>query len=85
MDQKVKPNATDQQGVRDIVANVLERQGIEREDWERSLRTDYRVDPLRPPTWVVHPPPGQHLATLEGVSEEEWQAEADITPEELLR
>ncbi len=84
-DQKAKPRATDQQGVRDMVANVLERQGIEREDWERSLRTDYRVDPLRPPAWVVHPPLGQHLATLEGIPEDEWQAEPDITPEELLR
>ena len=27
----------------------------------------------------------QHLATLDGVPEDEWQAEPDITPEELLR
>ena len=46
---------------------------------------NYRVDPLRPPTWVVHPPPGRHLATLEGVSEDEWRAEPDITPDELFR
>ncbi len=84
-DQKAKQRATDQQGVRAIVANVLERQGIEPEDWERSQRTDYRVDHLRPPTWVVCSPPGQHLATLKGVAEDEWQAEPDITPEELLR
>ncbi len=67
-----------------MFANVLEHQGIEREDWERPQRTDYRVDPLRPPTWVIHPPPGQHLATLEGVPEDEWLAEPDITPEKLL-
>ncbi len=42
--------ATDQQGIRAIVANVLECQGIEPEDWERSQVTNYRVDPLRPPT-----------------------------------
>ncbi len=46
-DQKAKQRATDQQGVRAIAANVLEHQGIEREDWERSQRTDYRVDILR--------------------------------------
>ncbi len=85
MDQKAKRRATDQQGVRAIVANVLKRQGIEPEDWERSQRTDYRVDPLMPPTWVVRSPPGQHLATLEGVPEGEWQAEPDITLEELFR
>ena len=68
-----------------MVANVLERQGVEREDWERPQRTDYRVDPLRPPAWVVRPPPGQHLATLEGVPEDEWLAEPDITLDELLR
>ncbi len=84
-DQKAKQRATDQQGIRAIVANVLERQGIEWEDWERSQGTDYRVDPLRPPTWVVRPPPGQHLATLEGVAEDEWEAEPDIIPEELFR
>ncbi len=83
-DQKAKQHATDQQGVRAIVANVLKRQGVEPEDWERSQRTDYRVDPMRPPTWVVRSPPGRHLATLEGVSEDEWQAEPDITPEELF-
>ncbi len=84
-DQKAKQHATDQQGVRTIVANVLERQGVEPENWERSQGTNYRVDPLRPPTWVVHPPPGRHLATLEGVSEDEWRAEPDIMPDELFR
>ena len=67
-----------------MVANVLECQG-EQEDWEQSQGPDYRVEPLRPPTWVVYPPPGQHLATLEGVSVDEWPAEPDITPDELLR
>ncbi len=84
-DQKAKQRATDQHGVCAIVANVLERQGVEPEDCERSHRTNYRVDPLNPPTWVVHPPPGRHLATLEGVSEDEWRAEPDITPDELFR
>ncbi len=65
---KTKQHATDQQGVRAMVANVLERQGIEQEDWEQSQGLDYRVEPLKPPTWVVYPPPGQHLATLEGAS-----------------
>ncbi len=83
--QKAKQRATDQQGIRAMVANALKRQGVEPEDWERSQRTNYRVDPLRPPTWVVHPPPGRHLATLEGVSEDEWRAEPDITPDELFR
>ena len=68
-----------------MVANVLECQGIEREDWEQPQGTDYRVDPLRPPTWAIRPPPGQHLATLEGVPEDEWWAEPNITPEELFR
>ncbi len=85
IDQKAKQRATDQQGVRAMVANVLERQGIEQENWEQSQGTDYRVEPLRPPTWVVYPPPGQHLATLEGVPVDEWPAEPDITPDELLR
>ena len=70
-DQKAKQRATDQQGVRTIVANVFERQGVEPEDWERSQGMSYRVAPLRPPTWVVRPLPGQHLATLEGVPEDE--------------
>ncbi len=74
---KSKQRATDQQGVRAMVANVLERQGIVQEDWEQSQGTDYRVEPLRPTTWVVHPPPDQHLATLEGVSVDEWPAEPD--------
>ncbi len=42
------------------------------------------MDPLKLPTWVVHPPSGQHLATLEGVPVDEWQAEPNITPDELL-
>ncbi len=84
-DQKAKQCTTDQQGVRAMVANVLERQGVEREDWEQPQGTDYRVDSLRPPTWVIRPPPGRHLATLEGVLEDEWPAEPDIIPEELLR
>ncbi len=65
---KIKQRATDQQGIRAMVANVLERQLIEQEDWKQSQMPNYRVEPLTPPTWVVHPPPGQHLATLEGVS-----------------
>ena len=84
-DQKAKQRATDQQGVRSMVANVLERQGIEREDWEQPQGTNYRVEPLRPPTWVVRPPPGQHLATLEVIPVDKWSSEPDITPEELLR
>ena len=36
-DQKTRQRATDQQGVRAMVANVLKRQGIEREDWEQTL------------------------------------------------
>ncbi len=68
-----------------MVANVMECHGIEQEDWEQSQGLDYWVDHLKPPTWVLHPPPGQHLATLEGVSVDEWQAETDITPNELLR
>ncbi len=82
---KTKQHTTDQQGVRAMVANVLERQGAEQEDWEQSQGSNYRVEPLRPPTWVVHPPPGQHLAMLEGVSVDECPAEPDITPDELLR
>ncbi len=68
-----------------MVANVLEHQGVEQEDWEQSQGTNYRVEPLRPPPWVIRPPPGQHLATLEGIPVDEWPAEPDITPEELLR
>ena len=82
---KTKQCTTDQQGIRAMVANVLERQGVEQEDWEQSQGTNYRVEPLRPPTWVIRPPPGQHLATLEGVPVDEWPAEPDITPDELLR
>ncbi len=85
VDQKAKSRDTDQQSVRAMVAGIMERQGVEWEDWEQSQGTDYRVDPLRPPTWAVRPPPGQHLATLEGVPEDEWRAEPNITPEELLR
>ncbi len=57
-DQQAKQRATDQQGVHAMVANVLERQGVEPEDWEQSQGTNYRVEPLRPPTWVVYSPPG---------------------------
>ncbi len=46
---------------------------------------DYRVEPLRPPTWVVYPPPCQNLATLKGVPVDEWRAEPDITADQLLR
>ncbi len=84
-DQKAKQRATDQQGIRAMVTNVLERQGVEQEDWEQSQGTNYRVEPLRPPTWVIRPPPGQHLAMLEGILVDKWPAEPDITPEELLR
>ena len=80
-----KQRATDQQGVHDMVANVMEHQGISREGWEQSQKADYRVDPLYLPEWVVYPPPGQHLATLEGASVDEWRAEPDITANELLR
>ncbi len=82
---KTKQRATDQQGIRAIVTNVMERHGINQDNWEQSQGPDYRVDPLRPPTWVVHPAPGQHLAMLEGVPVDEWQADPDITPDELLR
>ncbi len=84
-DPKSKQHATDQQGIRAMVANVMECHGIDREDREQSQGPDYRVDPLKPSTWVVYPPPGQHLATLEGVLVDEWQAEPDLTPDELLR
>ncbi len=65
----------------------MERHGINQEDWEQTgvLGAGLLGGPFKPPTWVVHPPPGQHLATLEGVSVDEWQAELDITPDELLR
>ncbi len=68
---KTKQCATDQRGIRAMVANVLEHQGVEQEDWELSQGTDYGVEPLKPPTWVVYPHPGQHLATLEGVAVDE--------------
>ncbi len=35
-----------------MVTNVMERQGIHQEDWEKSQKKDYRVDPLEPPAWV---------------------------------
>ena len=82
---KTKQRATDQQGIRAMVVNVLELQGVERKDWEQSQGPDYWIEPLKPPTWVIYPPPGQHLATLEGVSVDEWYAELDITPDELLK
>ncbi len=65
---KTKQRATSQQGIRDMVAGVLEGQGVSWEDWEQSLRTNYRVDPLPPPEWSVSVPPDQHLSTLEGAS-----------------
>ncbi len=40
---KAKQHTTDPQGIRAMVANVLERQGIEQEDWEQSQGLDYRV------------------------------------------
>ena len=82
---KTKQRATDQQGVRDIVAGILERQGMSREDWEQPQRMNYRVEPLSPPTWVVHSPPGQHLAALTGAPVGKWRAEPNITSERLFR
>ncbi len=73
--QKTKQCATDQQGVRAMVANVLEHQGVKQEDWKQSQGPDYRVEPLRPPTWVVYPPPGQHLPV------DEWPAEPHTSPQ----
>ncbi len=76
------------QGVRNMVVRnmgVLESRGMSQEDWEQSLRTDYRVEPLPPPTWVVYKPPGQHLATMEGALVDEWYAEPDVTLDQLLR
>ncbi len=35
-DQKTKQRATDQEGVRAMVANVLKHQGVEQGDWEQS-------------------------------------------------
>ncbi len=66
MGRKAKQHATDQQGIRAMVTNIMERHGIRQEDWEQSQKPDYWVDPLNPPTWVVCHPPGQHLDTLEG-------------------
>ena len=60
---KTKQRATGQQGVCAMVAKVMESHGVNQEDWEQSQGPDYQVDPLKLPTWVVHPPPGQHLAT----------------------
>ncbi len=82
---KTSQRATDQQGVHSMVANVMKHHGARQEDWEQSQGPDYRVDPLKPPTWVVHRPPGQHLATLEGALVDEWRAEPEITVDELLR
>ncbi len=82
---KTKQCATDQQGVRAMVTNVMEHHGVSQEDWEQSEKMDYRVDPLNPPTLVVRHPPGQHLATLEGAQAAEWRAELEITTDELFR
>ncbi len=84
-DLKTKQCTTDQQGVHDIVVGVLEHQGVSQEDWEQSQRTNYRVEPLLPPTWVVYPTPGQHLASPEGAPVDEWLAEPNITLEQLFR
>ena len=43
------------------------------------------MEPLRPPTWVVHPSPGQHLATLTGAPFGEWCTEPNIISEQLFR
>ncbi len=58
---------------------------VSQEDWEQSLRTNYRVEPLPPPMWVVHPPPGRHLATMEEASVDEWRAEPNVTLDQLHR
>ncbi len=68
-----------------MVTNVMEHHGVSQEDWEQSQGPDYRVDLLKPPTWVVHRPPGQHLATLEGAPVDKWRAEPEIIANELLR
>ncbi len=60
-DPKTKQCTKDQQGIRDIVAGVLDSRGMGQEDWEQSLRTNSRVEPLPPPTRVVHLPPGTLL------------------------
>ncbi len=85
VDPKTKQRTTDQQGIRGMVTKVMEHHGISQEDWEQSQQMDYRVDPLNPPTWVIRRPTGQHLATLESASVDEWQAVPDITADELLR
>ncbi len=46
---------------------------------------DYRVEYLLPPTWVVQPPPGQHLARLEVSPVGEWCAEPNITSQWMFR
>ncbi len=70
--QKAKQHATSQQGICNIVAGVLEGQGVSQEDWGQSPRTYYQVDSLLPPEWSVSMPPGRHLSTLEGASLEQW-------------
>ncbi len=45
----------------------------------------YWVEPLLPPTWVVQPPAGQHLATLEGSPVGEWCTDSNITSNQLFR
>ncbi len=85
LDPKTKQRATTPQGVRNIVVGVLESGGVSQEDWEQSLRTNYRVDPLRPPDWYVSKSPGKHLSTMEGASVDEYLAEPDVTSDELLR
>ncbi len=85
LDPKTKQHAMTRQGVRNIVACVLERRGVSQEDWEQSLRTDYRVDTLHPPEWSVHPPPGMYLSTMEGAPLGEWRDEPTVTTDQLLR
>ncbi len=82
---KTKQRTADQQGIHDIVAGVLEHQDVNQEYWEQPQKTNYMVEPLRPPMWVVHPPPGQHHARLTGAPVDEWCAEPNITSEWLFR
>ena len=83
--QKTKQCTVSQQGVRDMVAGVLEGQGMSREDWERSLGTDFRMAPLLPPEWTVSAPPGRHLSMVEGALVDQWRPQHEVTPDELLR
>ncbi len=42
------------------------------------------MESLYPPTWVVHRPPVQHLAILQGAPVDEWHTEPDITQDQLF-